>query len=1017
MEQTIEKYRLNYSEEVMKHVILNSRTIAEKRCYYNKESEVDENYLKDWRNVRTLLNDNYFDQMLSVENMSKEEFTYAVQPNDNFTYTKEEEQWFDEFIDILNSFPDENINYANGIHVIYSPFLYDISRYIDDFINSLKYVTVDKKVISSISNAAQIELFNVFGKLIAVELELYKQSHNFSSEDKQERFQEFLKNYYNSKDSFLKFYVKYPVAIRVAMERVNFLKKNIKNLLERIEHDSTDLSEFLDLDKNELHLTEIELSTGDSHERGNTVSILKFGDKKIVYKPKNLEISESFQEFLKWYSSQSGLLDLKLPSGIYRNQYSYVEFIEKVHCHNRSEVERFYLRYGYLTAICYLLGINDLHMENIIAMGEYPVIIDIETMFQILPKMENENILNNIIRLLKVDSVSNSCLLPQKMNVGLDGEVELSALNGKGTKINSKILGPIGINTDEFHFEKQEGYFKGGDNIPMISNTEEVDFNEYRFLIVEGFNDFMSFAINHNQELIEKLTIFKGKKVRALLKGTERYASMIRYASHPNYNIEMKFRERLMMNIWAYPYSDKRIITSEVRDLLYNDIPIFYAISDSTNIIDSHGEVYKDYFERSGLELAVERIKYLNEEVLKRQLAIMITSLGLADDYLNKEMSIIKVRPLSSHYYSYIKESESIADKLITDILETEDEASFININCDKNLHWDLIPCDESLYSGLSGISLLFLILYKCTGKNRYLHYYRKLLHTAIKQSKVQPFKSAFDGWLSPIYPMLLEYEFFGTITDEDFLKFTIEKINSLSEETIVKIPNTDYISGIAGILRLIDQMKVVSHIGEISCDAVDILSKVLKERLFEQYEESFSNVGITHGLSGISLSLISVPNIDKDLIIELLTKEMTLQAKEKDVYEWCWQVPGMIQARIEILKSIPDLSIENQLTKLFKQYEYLLDCIPESDTLCHGKGSVLTAMKSILECTNDKIWESRIHVIFSNMKENSLISDYSVPRIFNFEMKGLFDGISGISISYLNAIADIPNFLLLNLK
>ena len=49
---------------------------------------------------------------------------------------------------------------------------------------------------------------------------------------------------------------------------------------------------------------------------------------------------------------------------------------------------------------------------------------------------------------------------------------------------------------------------------------------------------------------------------------------MLRYANHPNYNKEMKYRERLFMNMWAYPYNDKRPIISEVNDLLFNDIPI-----------------------------------------------------------------------------------------------------------------------------------------------------------------------------------------------------------------------------------------------------------------------------------------------------------------------------------------------------------------------------------------------------------------------------------------------------------
>lgn len=51
-------------------------------------------------------------------------------------------------------------------------------------------------------------------------------------------------------------------------------------------------------------------------------------------------------------------------------------------CENRDEVKAFYIRAGVLAAAAYILGIGDLHYENIIAHGEFPVIVDVETLFQ-----------------------------------------------------------------------------------------------------------------------------------------------------------------------------------------------------------------------------------------------------------------------------------------------------------------------------------------------------------------------------------------------------------------------------------------------------------------------------------------------------------------------------------------------------------------------------------------------------------------------------------------------------------
>src|SRR5699024_7718796 len=194
-----------------------------------------------------------------------------------------------------------------------------------------------------------------------------------------------------------------------------------------------------------------------------------------------------------------------------------------------------------------------------------------------------------------------------------DKEIELSALIGKEVKLSQTFLAPTELNTDQFHYEKVPGYFAGGNNIPKI-NEAEVNVKKYSLKILEGFEEFIYFILKHKRECLEILNEFKGKKVRSLIKGTERYAAMIRYANHPEYNQEMKYRERLMMNNWAYPYTDKRIIKSEVRDMLFNDIPIFYSYTDSLELIDSQENIYENYYEQSGYSIVQRRIERLTEK-------------------------------------------------------------------------------------------------------------------------------------------------------------------------------------------------------------------------------------------------------------------------------------------------------------------------------------------------------------------------------------------------------------------
>lgn len=992
-------------------IIQNAGTIDEKCKGFSKGSVINYEYLKEWRNVRTLLNDRYFEIMLKEMNLSKEEFAYSLQPDVEIS---EEGNWFNKFTEIMDTYDYEKIDYRVGVHLPTLPFNKYLAREIKKVVNQLNQIKVSEEVIDAFIEAHIIEMFNIMGKITALKLEEYKQTHSFVSEDTEERFQEFLKATLFSKDCFLKLFEEYPVAARVATVQTIYLKKNFTRILQNIEKDHIEIKKFLKVEI--LNLTGITLSTGDSHEQGNAVSILEFEDKKLVYKPKNLKISEAFEKFIDWYVNSSELLPIKIPKGIYKEDYTYNEFIIPKYCQSEKEVERFYIRYGYLIAMSYLLNLNDLHLENVIAHGEYPVIIDIETAFQVSPEMENQTLYIDLLRYLEVDSVSNSFLLPKQINVGMESQINLSALNGKEVKLSQTYLSPTEINTDKFHYEKVPGYFAGGNNIPKLNETDEVEVEKYNLRILEGFDDFIRFVLNNKAECLEVLKIFKGQKIRALVKGTERYASMIRYANHPNYNREMKYRERLMMNIWAYPYLDKRIIKSEVRDLLFNDIPIFYSYADSRDLIDSHGEIYKNYHKLSGFELSVNKINRLSEKEIERQRTILLSELGISDSYLNQKVARREIN-FKIQKFDYLRQAKTIADLLIKEAVIKDGKCSFINIDCNEKKHWKLTPCNESFYNGLSGISVFFLELYMKTKEKKYLDYYKMLILASIEQTKNTGFQSAFTGWLSPVYPLLLEYKYLNTISDEEFLKFTIKKLEGMKLEDIAAIKGTDYISGVSGIICLLS--KIQSTFGK-SCILEDIIqrfSKALLDRIKSGEEKAMENIGIAHGICGIMLGLASGGYADPEFVKLSLLKEFQMKIPKKNIYKWCWGLSGMIQARLELLKISPLSVDKEELNKLINKFHKSLSVLRNEDSLCHGNGSIITTIKMIYEYTNEDKWIMLLDLWMSNMDMNALFSDYDIPKIMDIKAKGIFDGISGIGWVYLYASNAINNLLLLETK
>lgn len=980
-----------------------TRTIKEKLDNYKTPTVIDDKYFKEWRGVRTLLSDKYFKNMLKELNVSQKQFAYSLQPmnlTDNVEHSLEGGvQWGDTFRNILNNFDYTSLDYSIGVYLPAVPFSKYLQIHLADEVEKLNNIKINEIVIDKFIESHLVEMFDIYGKVLALELEKYKRNKKSIVEDDSSIFTEFLKNKFNSKESFYELFREYPVLARIVTTRTVYFVKNITDVIRNIDSDYIEISKFLDMES--LNLSNISMSHGDSHEKAKSVLILHFKEKKLVYKPKNMEINQAFESFFNWCYKNSNLIDLKVPKGIYKEKYTYSEYIDAPACKKEEDIESFYLRYGYLIAICYLLNLNDLHIENIIASGEYPVIIDIETLFQVPVNMEKDSLYIKLLRSLELESVSSSFLLPTKMNFGIDSEVDLSALSGKMVELNQKILAPVNINTSNFRYQKKTSYLPGGQNIPMVNEKTEVDYKKYILRIVEGFQQFIEFTQQNKHDFMKVLEEFKGKKIRVIIKGTEKYASLIRYSNHPNYNKEMKYRERLMMNSWAYPYKDKRVVKSEVEDLLFKDIPIFYSYPESRDLIDSRGLVYENYLEESGFQRAINRIENLSEKNVARQKSILLASLGLWDAFLNQSVTK-KNMIFENQNLNFLSKAKEVADILMSQIIIEKDECAFSSIDCDKNNHWKILPLSEGLYDGMSGVALFFLQLYKKTNEDKYYSYYKIIIRSAIEQSKSSVFESAFTGWISPIYPLIVEYHNFGKMLDKNFFDVTMKKLSEMSVEQISKIEETDYISGIAGIVRLLTLAKTIDRNNQNINSSLEKFSNNLLKRMHSKKDSSMNKVGIAHGISGILLSLSTSKKIEPSHVKALLSKELELYKDRDNDYKWCWGLSGMIQSRLAILKISPESIDERELEFMMEMYYKASNSIVNDDSLCHGNGSVIMTIKIIHEYTGDFKWKKLLDRLISNVYMYSMLKGYEVPSIDDIKSKGLFDGISGVGWLYL---------------
>ena len=119
----------------------------------------------------------------------------------------------------------------------------------------------------------------------------------------------------------------------------------------------------------------------DPHNGGRSVRIVSFMDgSRIVYKPKDLRLDIAWHALIERLDRSTPPVELKAVRAIARDGYGWTEFIEHAGT-DAAGCRLFFRRAGAWLALLHCFAAADMHQENVIAAGDHPVPIDLETIF------------------------------------------------------------------------------------------------------------------------------------------------------------------------------------------------------------------------------------------------------------------------------------------------------------------------------------------------------------------------------------------------------------------------------------------------------------------------------------------------------------------------------------------------------------------------------------------------------------------------------------------------------------
>lgn len=1039
-----------------KNQFVNSLTARERldvlKSYNTDLEEIDNKYIDKWMNRKSIVNQDSFFIKLENERFTEDDFNYAIKD-----LTQEERkkifvhldkmEWYDEFKRIIKFFDDFNKE-ENKEYIQYdmtypvSPFIYWASSKIQQLNQKLTHIDISDFAFGEILQALLSTLINIVQKSITMELHRTKKNKSLVGNTPEERFQYFIKENFASLDSLVRFYSKYAAITRVLTVKTSYFVENITQAFIRLDDNAEIIKERLDIDIYNKSIKKIKCNEGDSHQKGKAVIQFIFEDDNIiVYKPRNLEITKKYHEFIKWFNKKSGLVSLPINEGVYKDDFTFEKFIDYKSCNTEEEVKNYYLRFGEIIAIMHILCANDFHLENIIANGSYPNIIDLETLLQQVIPIDFADRADIIAKKNIVDSVINTGLLPFiAFADNMEGKgIDISGLNGGDQKLPFKVLLPTNLYTDEMVYEYQDYVRIGANNLPMLKN-EKIKFTKYSKFIIDGFRNTCNFVIKNKELFIGNkgiLNMFKGILVRQIMKSTQRYAVMLDFSYHPNCTESFLEREKLFENLWGYPYENKEVIKYEIDDMYFDDIPIFFTYPDSKDLITSKGEIIKDYFQETSLNRAKDRIANLDVDEVEKQVSYMIISFG---EYENVSGQILKNNNKKflkntgnitlKNEMNFLDESCKIADEILKQVIYSKDKQTLTwsDIIYNESGVWEPGDVNEGLYGGLAGISLYFYLLYNLTNQTVYKETAEKTVELAITKSRYISELNSFTGRGSLLFTLLVLYK------DTKNVKYIkeIDEIIKYIEENSEHINKVNWLQGSAGLIQNLlnayDILKKDSYLIVAEKIGMNMIDKLLEK------SDTTLLGGMGHGASGICFSLFKLGCYTKnssftDKGIELLNYDRSLFDKERQGWidkqnnrneiekKWCHGSTGIGLSRLMILNFYKD---DQMLSEIDLAVESVCNEMKEDDCLCHGNfGDIefllcyyqLTKKKDILEIINRKLEN-----IFSYHK---LIKNFRIRTIPKFIPVGIFTGLSGIGYELLRVYdpEKVPSILKLDIN
>lgn len=871
------------------------------------------------------------------------------------------------------------------------------------------------------------KLSNIATRTLIAELQYCKE--DLEGNNQREKYDFFLNKFLIDEEFIDEIMVSYPILLRCLLEKICSILNLFNDIYCKWKEDKEIISKKMGLINTKI--THIKI-VGDTHKNGKATAKVTLSKGDIVYyKPHKLKISQMYHDILNqiYQKCNLSIFDYQMIS---IDQHGWEKGIEYKTCNSMDEVQRFFKRMGIQIMLNYLLDSQDLHYENLIAHGEYPVFIDIEIICSNLINYRNNLSFNKKVEWIIKSSVLGSGILPQD---SINSKA-FSALSGKGGITTSnkvyKIINPM---TSEMNLQYETATTKEALNIVTYKN-KACDYKNYQEDILQGFAEAYKYLQKHKTKFED---ILSHSKIRFLMDHTQSYNKLIQLSYSPFFLTNGGSRQLVLSKRYkGTKRIEKLIFEAELYALINGDIPYFYFSSmDNTLYLDGDINI-PNYFSISPKEYIKVRLNNLNEQDFVLQKNLLKSA--LAEEMNQENFSISYLIPKTNAgnlQENILKASEKIGEFLIDTSIRDGKQSNIAWLN--KKAGQGKYMSDLCLYEGISGMLLFFAALAKQTGKKQFYQMEniltKKLVNYTLFNSEENGngLTGAFIGEASIIYTYISLYRIKN---DWKYIEYAERHDTNYLHKLLKYDTKFDLLSGNAGaiiiylmLFKITNKKIYLQHAEEAADYLIKNALKTETGILGKTGSSTECQEGLAHGESGFALCFTELYKYTKDerylkLAIDTIKYENTLYIKscnnwvdsdhiaQKDsrVY-WCHGAGGIALTRQRLLECIDKDwfgLVHEDYCNAKEKLEEVTNFNMNNLCLCHGWLGNINILQYLQKRDSSILNEDmKEHILLiSNM-----INDFNEEHFIN-NTPGYMVGLSGIGYSLLSNRMSLPNIL-----